>query len=126
LQNDNPELVEMTGNFKYREIVRYGFDIANDISGELVENNPFLSLKWSSGDMSSVVQTQLTGAYNAENILAAIAIGVYFGLTKEEIDGGISGYLPKNNRSQILRTENNTLICDFYNANASSMAAALE
>jgi len=126
LQNDNPELVEMTGNYKYRDIVRYGFDQENDVSGELVENNPFLSLKWSSENRTSVVQTQLTGAYNAENILAAIAFGVYFGLTKEEIDRGISSYLPQNNRSQILKTETNTLICDYYNANASSMVAALE
>ena len=58
--------------------------------------------------------------------MAAICIGVYFKLSPEEINAGISGYQPKNNRSQITQTATNTLICDYYNANPSSMAVAIE
>jgi UDP-N-acetylmuramoyl-tripeptide--D-alanyl-D-alanine ligase len=73
------------------------------------------------------VQTHLAGHYNLENILAAIAVGKHFGLEDAAINAGISGYVPKNNRSQIVDTERgNKVIGDFYNANASSMSVALE
>src|SRR5690606_15574030 len=89
-------------------------------------NDPFLRLEWTHKNKTATVETQLTGAYNVENILAAIAIGCYFSLSAQEVNKGISDYKPENNRSQILKTENNTVICDFYNANASSMKAAVE
>lgn len=126
LQKDNKELNEMAHNFQFKEIINYGFLTNNDIHGELIANDPFLTLRWAYKGHNSSVKTQLTGAYNAENILAAISIGCYFGLSVEEINQGLSGYKPKNNRSQVLETDNNTLICDYYNANASSMKAALE
>jgi len=126
LQKDNPELTEMANAFSFKKVINYGFCPDNDIYGELEANDPFLSLKWMHGNENSVVETRLTGAYNAENLLAAIAIGNYFNLTKEEINHGIENYRPENNRSQVLTTENNTIICDYYNANASSMKAALE
>ena len=72
------------------------------------------------------LKTQLTGAYNLDNILAAICIGVYFEMDAEAINKGIEGYQPQNNRSQIKKTETNTLICDYYNANPSSMFVAIE
>jgi UDP-N-acetylmuramoyl-tripeptide--D-alanyl-D-alanine ligase len=87
-----------------------------------------LSLEWTnntSGESFSV-KTQLTGAYNLDNILAAICIGVYFKLPAAEINRGIETYQPKNNRSQIVQTATNTLICDYYNANPSSMQVAIE
>jgi UDP-N-acetylmuramoyl-tripeptide--D-alanyl-D-alanine ligase len=61
-----------------------------------------------------------------DNILAAICIGVYFKLSAARINAGIAGYQPKNNRSQITQTATNTLICDYYNANPSSMFVAIE
>lgn len=70
--------------------------------------------------------TQLTGAYNFENILAAITVGAFFNLSAAQINQGLENYQPKNNRSQLTRTDTNTVICDFYNANPSSMAAAIE
>ena len=100
----------------------------NSIIGKLTENSPLLSLEWTnklSGE-NYLVKTQLTGAYNLDNILAAICIGVYFELEADEINAGISGYQPQNNRSQIKQTETNTLICDYYNANPSSMQVAIE
>jgi len=72
------------------------------------------------------VQTHLTGSYNLENFLAAIAVGLHFGVDPIAINRGIEAYVPKNNRSQITKTERNTVIADFYNANASSMSAALD
>jgi len=68
----------------------------------------------------------LTGSYNTENFLAAIAVGLHFDVSGEEINRGIVGYTPTNNRSQIMKTAHNILICDYYNANATSMAAALD
>ena len=66
------------------------------------------------------------GAYNATNVLAALCIGRYFGVDIREAEAAVEAYTPSNNRSQMTRTENNTLIIDAYNANPSSMAAALD
>ena len=73
-----------------------------------------------------LVETHLVGAYNAANVLAAIAIGQAFGVSLAEAVGAITAYVPANNRSQMVRTERNVLIEDAYNANPSSMAAALD
>jgi UDP-N-acetylmuramoyl-tripeptide--D-alanyl-D-alanine ligase len=108
--------------------VFYGDAIDDLVSAEITENAPLLTLEWtnnSSGE-SYTVKTQLTGAYNLDNILAAICIGVYLKLPAAEINKGIEGYQPKNNRSQIVQTATNTLICDYYNANPSSMQVAIE
>ena len=68
----------------------------------------------------------LVGAYNATNVLAAIAVGRYFGVPLADAFAAISAYVPSNQRSQMLRTQRNTLIVDAYNANPSSMAVALD
>ena len=113
-----------------KSIVSYGTIINNDtlVTGKIIENSPLLTLRWTNNNSgkSYPIKTQLTGAYNLDNILAAICIGVYFELTDEEINKGVEGYQPKNNRSQIVQTETNTLICDYYNANPSSMFVAIE
>ncbi|HEY5326073.1 MAG TPA: cyanophycin synthetase, partial [Mucilaginibacter sp.] len=98
------------------------------VTGQLIENSPLLALEWENNNSgkSYQVKTRLTGAYNLDNILAAICIGVYFGLTDDEINKGVESYQPNNNRSQIVQTETNTLICDYYNANPSSMFVAIE
>lgn len=72
------------------------------------------------------IDTHLVGAYNADNVMAAIAVGRYFGVSLEDAATAISAYVPSNNRSQMTRTERNTLIVDAYNANPSSMAVALD
>lgn len=126
LQKDNPELVAMASAFQFKKIIRYGSDPSYDIFGKLIQDGAFLNLEWSAKNEKSTVSSQLTGAYNAENILAAIAIGVYFGLHPKEINSGISHYHPQNNRSQIIQNKENTIICDYYNANVSSMEAALQ
>ncbi len=78
------------------------------------------------GEMLSVVETNLVGAYNANNVLAAIGIGLYFGVDIEDAFSAVSSFVPANNRSQMVRTASNSLIVDAYNANPTSMAAALD
>lgn len=72
------------------------------------------------------IQSNLVGAYNFVNISAAIAIGAYFKIPSEKIKAGIESYVPSNNRSQLLKRNTNTILLDAYNANPSSMMAALE
>jgi UDP-N-acetylmuramoyl-tripeptide--D-alanyl-D-alanine ligase len=72
------------------------------------------------------VQTRLIGNYNLPNILGAAAIGQYFNVPTEDICDAISEYMPQNNRSQIIKTNTNTIIADYYNANPTSMKAALD
>lgn len=72
------------------------------------------------------LETHLVGAYNANNVLAALAIGRHFGVDLEDALQAASDYVPANSRSQMTRTEKNTLILDAYNANPTSMAAALD
>ena len=77
-------------------------------------------------DTLLAVETHLAGAYNATNVAAAIAIGLHFGVSLEDAIEAVSSYVPKNNRSQMEKTERNLLIEDAYNANPTSMAAALD
>ncbi|MDB5112928.1 MAG: murF, partial [Mucilaginibacter sp.] len=129
INSNSTVLMEMqkTRNFGNRAIF-YGDAIDDLVSGEIMANAPLLTLQWTnntSGESYSV-KTQLTGAYNLDNILAAICIGVYFNLPASEINKGIESYQPKNNRSQVVKTATNMLICDYYNANPSSMFVAIE
>lgn len=125
INNGNEHLKSMLGT-NYTKIVRYGAGPDSVVGAEITTNNPFIGISWHHKGTAHTVQTQLTGSYNLENILAAIAVGLHFGLNSEEINKGLSGYEPGNNRSQIVKTENNTLIGDYYNANPSSMAVAIE
>jgi len=128
LQADNPYLVEMAATRNFTAIQRYGFSEQNDIIGHLVQASPLLEIAWKQKNQGIEyrVKTNLTGSYNTENFLAAIAVGDYFGLSAAAINQGIADYIPTNNRSQITQTARNTVICDYYNANASSMQAALD
>jgi UDP-N-acetylmuramoyl-tripeptide--D-alanyl-D-alanine ligase len=129
INSDDTVLMEMAAARRLAHVEYYGTDaIDNLISGELLENSPLLTLEWTNNKTgeSYKVKTQLTGTYNLPNILVAICIGTYLGLSANEINAGIEGYQPKNNRSQIVQTATNTLICDYYNANPSSMFVAIE
>lgn len=88
--------------------------------------NPFLRMSLTMDGHAYLVQTRLVGSYNAENVLAAIAVGREFGVETQTAVNAIENYFPTNNRSQMYGTQDNTLIVDAYNANPSSMAAALE
>ena len=84
--------------------------------------NPFVKIASKEGE----IESNLIGAYNYTNILAAITIGIHFKLKITEIRKAIENYVPTNNRSQIIKKESNHIILDAYNANPSSMEVALE
>lgn len=128
LQADNEHLVEMAAQRSFSKVIKYGFTEGNDVIGKLLMANPYLSISWKEkgNPVSYEVYTHLTGSYNTENILAAIAVGLELGMAPKAINEGIANYIPKNNRSQITKTSRNMIVADFYNANASSMAAALD
>jgi UDP-N-acetylmuramoyl-tripeptide--D-alanyl-D-alanine ligase len=128
INSNDTVLMEMQAARKlaFREF--YGDDTHALISGKLTANSPYLSLSWTNNITKEThdVNSQLTGAYNLDNILVAICLGSYFKLSSQEINSGVAGYQPKNNRSQLLQTATNTLVCDYYNANPSSMAVAID
>ena len=94
----------------------------NDKIIEFIEAKPFVKVEFKGIDINS----QLIGKYNYNNIAAAIAIGNYFEITKNDIKIAIENYAPTNNRSQIIKKGTNKILLDAYNANPSSMLAALE
>ncbi|MGL4851061.1 MAG: UDP-N-acetylmuramoyl-tripeptide--D-alanyl-D-alanine ligase [Phocaeicola sp.] len=97
-----------------------------DVCGTLLASAPFLSFCWYSKGIDHPVTTQLVGAYNLQNALAAIAIGRYFEVADEAICAALASYKPQNSRSQLVQTSRNQLIVDAYNANPTSMLAALQ
>jgi len=108
------------------ECIGYGKSVGK-ISGKLKALTPFVELAWQKENYESpVISTQLVGKYNFTNFLAAICIGNYFDVEPIAINYALTNYAPSNNRSQVTKTERNTLIVDCYNANPSSMASALE
>jgi len=108
--------------------ISYGINSNADVSGHVIEQNPLLTLAWASQRFSVTAEkipTNLVGTYNAENLLAAIAVGLFFDVEKEDICAALKEYTPQNHRSQFIKTDKNSLIIDAYNANPSSMEAAL-
>lgn len=98
-----------------------------DVIGELLALTPFVKMNWKTNShQSETIETQMIGKYNFYNFLAAICIGRYFEVNEELISKAITSYAPTNNRSQISKTDRNTLILDAYNANPTSMKSALE
>lgn len=123
LNNDDAELRSMAKEWVSSHIWPYGLKYQGIHVLPSTPENPFLRLRLKDG---RTIKTSLVGAYNAANVLAALAVGQYFGVNEEDAIAAIESYVPSNNRSQMTRTESNTLIVDAYNANPSSMAAALE
>lgn len=123
IQNENPYLNKIATGLT---CVRYGQTPGLDVTGKVVACSPFLHFSWTAEGVSHEVQTHLIGAYNLDNALAAVAIGRYFGVEDTQICHALSSYVPQNNRSQLVHTASNTLIVDAYNANPTSMMAALE
>lgn len=110
------------------EAVTYGsVGKGYDVEGEVVDCTPFLRLRWRVKDGEwQEVQTQLIGAYNIDNVLAAAAVGTHFGVAPEQVSHALTEYRPSNSRSEFRNTGRNRLVVDAYNANLSSMHAALE
>src|SRR5690606_23038810 len=78
------------------------------------------------GYTSPEIKTRLVGGYNFYNLMTAVCIGLYFEVSNENIAKALESYVPTNNRSQLLKTSKNEIILDAYNANPSSMDAAVE
>ncbi len=99
----------------------------NPITVQLINETPFLHLAFlSEWDEAIEVHTRLVGRYNFNNLMTAIALGTYFKVPALAIKYALEAYEPANNRSQLLRRGTNTYLLDAYNANPSSMRAALE
>ena len=112
---DYDYLREMSQNI--RNIVKYG-----SFNSKIVESEPLLSV-----EINNIkINTHLVGAYNFPNVLAAAAIGTYFNIPVEKIKNALEDYIPSNSRSQLIEKEGNRIILDAYNANPSSMRAAIE
>jgi UDP-N-acetylmuramoyl-tripeptide--D-alanyl-D-alanine ligase len=126
---DNPLLMKLSEGI---DRITFGTSATAEYAGALIESNPFVKLTCSAReDQRSIrepviIATALIGKYNFENILAAACIGHYFKVTEEHIKTGLEKYVPSNNRSQVMQTKNNLVLLDAYNANPSSMNAAIE
>ena len=127
---DNPHLCQMASERNmqhdtersYSLLLPYGLDYQGAEVLASDAEHPFLRIRLD----GTVIETNLVGSYNADNVMAAIAVGKQFGVSFEEAVAAISAYVPANKRSQMTKTERNTLIVDAYNANPTSMAAALD
>lgn len=124
IHHDNPYLTAIAAGLP---LIEYGTEETLRISGAVTENAPYLGFRWKAADTDQeyIVRTQLIGEYNFSNALAAVTIGHFFGVTPSLINKALREYAPQNNRSQLQKTANNTLIIDAYNANPTSMMAAL-
>ncbi|WP_075602345.1 UDP-N-acetylmuramoyl-tripeptide--D-alanyl-D-alanine ligase [Saccharicrinis aurantiacus] len=106
-------------------IISYGSVGVDNVSCKEISNHPLLSFIAKVGEKDMRLSTHLIGAYNIENVLAAISIGMYFNIDVSDIKAAIELYVPSNNRSQLIKTATNQILLDAYNANPSSMALAL-
>ncbi len=123
VNDDDPLLVSLAGNLRQ---VRYGTGTESRCRGRLTGTEPALSLEWAWDNLHGSLETQLYGVYNFENVLAAICIGLFFDAKPDLLTQAIGSYVPSNNRSQWITAGSNKVLLDAYNANPTSMAAALK
>ena len=115
----SPTILEMAESRNFKNRVDY---LDND-TVELKEDSPFVVYQNTTNQM---IRTHLTGKYNFENIAVALKIGEYFGVNIELSNEAVASYNPTNNRSQVFEKGTNSILMDAYNANPSSMSAAIE
>jgi UDP-N-acetylmuramoyl-tripeptide--D-alanyl-D-alanine ligase len=116
---DNALLMDLSNKL---ERITYGQSYTASVQAKPNDSNAFAALVWNQLN----IQSQLVGSFNFDNIMAAIAVGNYFQVEPERIADAIEEYTPTNKRSQWLKTSNNELFLDAYNANPSSMEVALD
>ena len=126
---DNADLMGMASERNATHIIKYG-GVSSErlfVRGKVIDCAPFLRFSWhADGGEEHFVTTNLIGSYNIDNMLAAVTVGLHFGVTEEQVCHALENYMPNNNRSQMTVTLHNHLIMDAYNANPSSMRAAIE
>ncbi len=124
INTDNPYLTEISAGMQ-----KVTYSLHNDefVKGTVANNSPMIELAWKKQDAEHIynIKSNLIGIYNAENIMAAVCIGCYFDIDAHEICRALENYIPQNNRSQLTKTGRNSLIVDAYNANPTSMEAAI-
>lgn len=122
---EDPILVSITP--KNTALIKYGRKAeGSNIKGEIIEIKPEIYFNLETSGHIEKIKSNLIGEYNFTNMLASASIGDYFGISTADIKIGIESYVPKNNRSQIKRTNNNVLILDAYNANPTSVNVAID
>lgn len=123
LNSDNPYLKGIAHGL---EALTYGQTSEAHVQGEILACDPYLRFRWKNSGEWHEVTTQLIGSYNIDNALCATAVGCHFGVDEASVSEALAAYVPQNNRSQLTFTEHNKLVVDAYNANPTSMRAALE
>ncbi len=118
----------LMNNVMSNTLITYGTGNNSHIIGRNPASDPLLEFEWNTNNEKKRQKstTNLVGIYNFENVLAAICIGNYFKVSHTDINNAIAEYKPSNNRSQVMKTVNNTLVLDAYNANPTSMTVAIE
>ncbi len=126
LNSDSAELKEMSLSRNLNAIT-YGKSNDADLVGEIIREYPSISFKWKwkNGEYN-LVESQLPGIYNLPNFLCAACVGSYFGVEVTKINQALAAYVADNNRSQIIKKNNTIILLDAYNANPSSMEAAIQ
>ncbi len=122
---DNPTLCEMVASRPGLITRNYGVKEQGVRILPATAESPYLTLEMEHDGQTVTIATHLIGDYNADNVMAALAVGSYFDVPFRSMVEAIEAYTPSNSRSQLVKTERNTLIIDAYNANPSSMKAAL-
>lgn len=108
----------LRNGLSYDNVVYYG----QDAEDQIVSMNPYLTIRVG----TETVETHLTGSYNIWNFMAAAAVGCFFQIPDNVIAKALGNYVPSNHRSQVDRIGSNVIISDYYNANLTSMTAALK
>jgi UDP-N-acetylmuramoyl-tripeptide--D-alanyl-D-alanine ligase len=113
------------------DVISFGDGTENYVQGKFLDSDPYVRFQWGKVDdgaieSNPITETCLMGFYNYENLLAAATVGLWFGVERKDIDDALSTYNPVNNRSEMMDTGKNLLIMDAYNANPTSMEAALK
>jgi UDP-N-acetylmuramoyl-tripeptide--D-alanyl-D-alanine ligase len=120
---DSADLIQMSRGIPH--LITYGTRDA-DITGVIAPSEALLKVDMTRGAATGPIQTQLVGDYNLPNVLVAVAVGRHFGVPDDAIRNAIEQYTPSNSRSQLIERDGLHIILDAYNANPSSMRAAIE
>lgn len=104
------------------DIKRISYGMSGDVAGNIASSIPFININYK----GTIINSNLSGNYQFDNIMLSICIAEYFQIKYVDIVKAISEYTPSNNRSQIIKTSNNKILLDAYNANPSSMKASID
>ena len=122
--NEDNELLKKIGQDIPQ--ISYGISEKSSVRGEMTIPFPYISIDFFNHGIATRINSNLVGTYNFENLMAAVCVGKYFDVEPIEIKNALEAYYPKNQRSEFLKTKSNEVIIDAYNANPTSMKAAID